>query len=196
MKRILSAVAGGIMIGIGGSVFIACDVKYVGAFFFALGLFTICEFGLGLYTGKIGYLFKIKGNYYIEVIQTLIGNIIGTFIAGILVGYAKPQYAEKAYDMCSSRLLQNPLQTLILSFFCGILMFIAVNLFKKNAGIGRYIGIFTAVPVFILSGFEHSVADMFYFFCGRVFSVQALVFIAICVIGNALGSFAIAYFDK
>jgi len=196
LKNILLGIIGGGMIGVGGTVFLSCDVKYVGAIMFALGLLTICEFGLGLYTGKIGYLFKIKGKYYVEVLEILLGNLIGTFAVGFAVGYAKPTLSETAIKMCDAKLLQNPLQTLILSFFCGILMFVAVNLFKKNNGIGKYIGIFTAVPVFILSGFEHSIADMFYFFCGRVISLQMALFIVLCIIGNALGSFAIAYFDK
>lgn len=196
MKNIVKAVAGGFMIGIGGAVYLACDVKYVGAFLFALGLLTICEFGLGLYTGKVGYIFINKGNFYIEVLQTLLGNVFGTAAAGLLVFVSRPDLYEKASVLGIKKLAQSPLQTLVLSFFCGILMFIAVNLYKKRDGIGRYIGIFTAVPVFILAGFEHSIADMFYFFAGLTVSVQSALYILICVVGNALGAFAIAYFDN
>lgn len=196
MKNVIKAVAGGFMIGVGGAVYLACDVKYIGAFLFALGLLTICEFGLGLYTGKVGYTFINKGNFYIEVLQTLLGNVFGTAVAGLLIYISRSDLSEKAAELGVKKLMQSPLQTLILSFFCGILMFIAVNLYKKREGIGKYIGIFTAVPVFILSGFEHSIANMFYFFSGWAISVQSALYILICVVGNALGAFAIAYFDN
>ena len=47
------------------------------------------------------------------------------------------------------------LSIFILSIFCNILMFIAVDGFKNNPHeIGKYVGIFLGVTVFILCGFE------------------------------------------
>jgi formate/nitrite transporter FocA (FNT family) len=48
------------------------------------------------------------------------------------------------------------------------------------------LGILFCIPTFILSGFEHSIADMFYVFAGRI-SVAALVFLAAVLIGNVVG---------
>lgn len=195
MNKLFKSIASGILIGVGGIVYLSCDIKYIGAFLFSLGLFTICEFGLKLYTGEVGYIFINKGTFYLEVLKTLFGNIIGTFVAGIMTTFSKPGISEKALMLCNSKLEQKPVQTLILAFFCGALMFIAVNTYRRGSGIGRYIGIFTAVPVFILSGFEHCMADMYYFFSAGIVSFKMSVFIVLCIIGNALGAFAMAYFN-
>ena len=43
-------------------------------------------------------------------------------------------------------------------------MYIAVNSYKTSKDVfGRYIPIFMCVIVFILCGFEHCIANMFYF---------------------------------
>ena len=48
-------------------------------------------------------------------------------------------------------------------------------------------GILFCVPVFILSGFEHSIADMFYFGASGIFSLSVALFMLAVVIGNSLG---------
>ena len=84
------------MIGVGGSVYLACDNKIAGAILFTLGLFTICEFGLGLYTGKVGYIPFNKPSYIIEVILTILGNFIGTALVAYLV--SSMPYRETAME--------------------------------------------------------------------------------------------------
>ena len=44
-----------------------------------------------------------------------------------------------------------------------------------------------SVAVFILSGFEHSIADMFYVAAAGAFNVKAAIFILIVILGNAVG---------
>ena len=43
------------------------------------------------------------------------------------------------------------------------------------------------VPVFILAGFEHSIADMFYFFCAGSFTLPSFCFLLMVVLGNSIG---------
>ena len=74
-------------------------------------------------------------------------------------------------------------------------MYIAVNNHKKISGeIGKYIGIFLCVMVFILCGFEHSVANMYYFSAGSLWSFKTLLYVFIMVLGNSVGSILIALF--
>lgn len=192
MVNFIKSVMSGIMIGIGGCVYLSCDNKYIGAFLFSLGLFTICEFALGLYTGKVGYIFIKKGNFYIEVLMTLLANAVGTVICGLLMRAARGDIIEKVSVMCDAKLDLTYVSTLIRAFMCGVLMFVAVNSYNEGNGVGKYIGIFTAIPVFILSGFEHSVANVFYFALAGRFSMTIVLFIVLCAIGNALGSWTIA----
>lgn len=177
--------AAGVFIGIGGSVFLSCDVKYVGAVLFAVALLTICNLRLYLFTGKIGYLaISHTKSDVLDVVVTLFGNLAGTLFSGLLVSYAKPALMEKAVQSCSAKLALEPLPVLVLAFFCGILMYTAVAIYKEQKSVW---GIFFCVPVFILSGFEHSIADMFYLFTARIFTAEAFVFLLIVILGNTLG---------
>ena len=186
LKRSLSlAIAAGIFISIGGAVFLSCENSVVGAVFFSVALLSICFMGLYLFTGKVGFLAVSHTDREIaEVALTLLGNLIGTFLGGILVSEAKPKLMENAIARCLPRLEMGVLPILITAFFCGILMYTAVAIYKEK---GSPLGIFFCVPVFILSGFEHSIADMFYFFCARMFSGEVFLFLLLVVIGNAVG---------
>ena len=103
---------------------------------------------------------------------------------GLLVGVALPQLHEAALAACLNRLSQTGLQTLIRGFFCGILMYTAVWVYREK---GRIVGILFCVPVFILAGFEHSIADMFYFSLARSFELRSIWFLLLVVLGNSLG---------
>jgi formate/nitrite transporter FocA (FNT family) len=76
----------------------------------------------------------------------------------------------------------------LLSVFCGILMFIAVDGFKNNPHeTGKYLGIFLGVTVFILCGFEHCVANMYYFSVADLWSARTLGYLLVMSLGNACG---------
>ena len=77
------------------------------------------------------------------------------------------------------------METVIRGAFCGMLVYIAVNLFRdKKTPLGILIGI----PVFILSGFEHSIADAFYFAAAGICSGKAILFILLVILGNSIGA--------
>ena len=67
---------------------------------------------------------------------------------------------------------------------CGILMYLAVCLFKEHK---TPLGIFFCVPVFILSGYEHSIANMFYFGASGIVSLEAFAYIWVVILGNSIG---------
>ena len=43
------------------------------------------------------------------------------------------------------------------------------------------------MPVFILAGFEHSIANMFYFATAASFSLDTVIYILVVVLGNTIG---------
>ena len=55
INTLISSFISGILIAIGGVVFLSTESKYLGALAFAVGLFFIVEGGFKLYTGAIGY---------------------------------------------------------------------------------------------------------------------------------------------
>ena len=68
------------------------------------------------------------------------------------------------------------------------MIYIAVDGFKNNPHeIGKYLALFFGVTVFVLCGFEHCVANMFYITVAGRWSVYALIFILVNTLGNAVG---------
>ena len=85
----------------------------------------------------------------------------------------------------------------ILAIFCGFLMFIAVDTFKKQSGSTvKVIAIFVPVMVFILSGFEHVIADMYYFCLAQAWSGHCLMAVLVMTLGNSVGGMIIPVYQK
>ena len=185
LKTLRESICAGILISIGGSVFLSCDNKYAGAIFFSVALLCICFKGYYLYTGKIGYIIADhRGKDFAFLAIGLAGNLIVTFAVGALLRYIIPAMGERAFDICTAKLEQNPFATFVRGFMCGILMYLAVSIYKeKNSSLG----VLFCVPVFILSGFEHSIADMFYFGASGIYNLKTALFILMVVLGNTFG---------
>ncbi len=189
----------GILISIGGIAYLAIPDKVVGSFIFSLGLLTVCMYSFNLYTGKVGHLLVNKPNYIIELLLSLIGNFLGTFAVGNLMRLTRfKNYIELAKDIVNTKLNDSLLSIFILALFCGMIMYIAVNNYKKEKDVvGKYLTIFMGVMAFILCGFEHCVANMFYFSIASVFSFKVFYYLLVMILGNTLGSLIIAwYYNK
>ncbi|MBQ3416600.1 MAG: formate/nitrite transporter family protein [Ruminococcus sp.] len=192
LKDLVSAFLAGVMISLGGAVFLACENKIVGAIMFSVGLTVILLFSFLLFTGKTAYVFQNKPSYLLTLCLIWIGNILGCMATGTLVFLSKPALSEKAVELCTAKLTQAPWQTIILGALCGILVYIAVDFFRSdndNKHYAKYLLVFTCVPVFILCGFEHSVADMFYFAAAKMlYTGEGIVYILWVTLGNLIGA--------
>ena len=199
LDYLIKSIFAGIMIGIAGTVYLRVDNNIVGALLFSIGLLVICMYGMNLYTGKIGYILINKLNYIYELLITILGNFIGTFLVARLVLLTRfKSVSDKAVDLVNLKLSDNLLSIFILAMLCGILMYTAVNNYKKiNNEIGKYSCIFMCVMVFILSGFEHSIANMYYISVANLLSLKSLLYILIMILGNSVGSILIAlYYNR
>ena len=189
LKTLLPAVAAGIAISIGGCILLSVESKVAGALLFSVGLYTICAHGLNLYTGKVGYLpEKTKAEFlpYVGTLGTIwLGNLLGCILSALLVRGTRIQaICEKAESMAGTKLADSPLSLLFLGFFCGFLMYAAVEGYRKTK---NPLILFAGVAGFILPGFEHCVADMFYFAAAGSFTLKTLGFLLVITIGNSLG---------
>lgn len=198
INTLIKAIYAGIMIGIGGIVYLMSKNSIIGATLFGIGLFTICVYKMNLYTGMVGYILENKINYVFKLLITLIGNFIGTFLTAILIINTRlSDIIIKAKNISLIKINDSYLSILILSFFCGILMYLAVNNYKKSEDvIKKYLSIFLSVIVFILCGFEHCIANMFYFSVAEVWSLKSIFSIIIMIIGNSLGAIFISIYDN
>ena len=198
LKKITEGVIAGILISIGGTVFLSCNSselgKIVGAFLFAVALLCICIKGYSLYTGKICYIpAKHDKEAFSVLLLGLLGNLISTVVFGYLIRYAVPAVGDAAFTGCSARLEQSFFQTLIRAVMCGILIYLAVDIYRENKTV---VGIIFCIPVFILSSYEHSIADMFYFAASGIVSLKACGFIWTVILGNTIGGMLIPLLKK
>ncbi len=198
-RQLISAMIAGGLIGMGATVYLTQQNPVVGSFLFAIGLFTIVIFQLQLFTGKVGYLPMQKPIYLIELGITWLGNLLGTYLVAMMVKQSRiyDALAGRVQEIADIKLNDGVFSILILSIFCGFLMFIAVDVFKNQTGSTiRTIGIFVPVMVFILSGFEHVIANMFYFSLSNSWNMHCLVWIVVMTLGNSIGGMLLPLYMK
>jgi len=189
----------GILISIGGIVNMSCDNKYIGAFLFGTGLFTILTFGFDLFTGKVGYVVENHPSYLAYLLIVWIGNLSGTVISGYAISLTRigEKLREKAIDITAIKQDDSFLSLFVLAIFCGMLMFIAADGYKNIANpVGQMLVVFLPVMVFIISGFEHSIADMFYISAAQGWDADTFLRILVISAGNAVGGISIPLLRK
>ena len=196
---ILLSFLGGVAISIGGTLLLSVDSPVLGAFLFSTGLFAICVMGFYLYTGQAGYIFDNKPSYSAWLCVTWLGNFLGTLaVSSVLKCTRISVIADKAAAMTEVKLSDSLLSLFILAVFCGMLVFLAVDIFRNGKyEIARFMAIVMCVMTFILCGFEHCIADMFYFSMAGVWNrPEAWAAILIISLGNLLGCFLIPVIKK
>ncbi len=190
LKVFTGAVLAGISIALGGLVFLSVDNKVIGSALFTIGLFTVCTFGLNLFTGKVCYVFQSDRTYALMLPVIWLGNLAGTGLTALCASLTRsgPALAEKAQALCQAKLNDSFVSLFFLGVLCNVFIYIAVEGYKNNPHeAGKYLALLFGVMVFILCGTEHCVADMFYFWMGRVWSGHAVLCILVITAGNAAG---------
>ena len=156
MNFFLNSMAAGASIAIGTYAYLSVESRYLGAFLFIIGLYVVCQYKIPLYTGRIAYLGKPGSNTPSQLLIMILANFIGASIVGLLF---LPSTSGMDLLLILGKKLSQPLhESFIRGLFCGILVFLAVDIFRRfEDPVGRYLGLLLGVPAFILSGFEHCV---------------------------------------
>ena len=190
LNTFISAIMAGIAIALGGTVFLSVDNKIIGAVAFTVGLFCVCTMGFSLFTGKVCYALDNDKSYAANLIIIWLGNLAGTFLTAWVLSLTRiaPTISEKATALAETKLSDGLLSIFILAIFCNIMIYIAVDGFKNNPHeLGKYLALFFGVVVFILCGFEHCIANMFYFSVAGAWSARTLLYVLVMTAGNAVG---------
>lgn len=127
----------------------------------------------------------MKGDWTMLAL-VLVGNIIGCLLFAWLIAYAQPDCIEPASKILAGRLAKGPFACFLLAIGCGFIMTTAVEFARK----GKMLPLLLGVPVFILCGFAHSIADAFYFLVSpseQVLQTQVLDVYVSEVLGNFVG---------
>ena len=197
LKQFVAAVAGGLMIALGGCVYLGAQYNfltlqlttldtYVGAFLFALAFICICMKGYGLFTDRVGYLAdNLTGDEIKGTSMTLLGNAVATFVVGALVCYTMTaDLGAVALYMVVKKVGIAWYVTLLRAVLCGVLSYLAVSVYREKNSV---LGIVFCVPAFVIAGFEHSVADMFYLAASGYRDWDGLMFLITVLVGNTVG---------
>ena len=159
----------------------------------------ICDIFLrSLLTGVVGYAVENKPSYLGELCLIWLGNFAGAVLSALLITQTRiSAISDKATELCNIKLGDNITSVFILSFFCGILMFVAADGYKTIQNpVGQILAIFLPVVVFILSGFEHCVANMYFFTIADSWSIKAFGYLIIMSLGNSIGGILIPLLRK
>ena len=211
IKSLIRGILAGIAISFGGFLCIRTNAiasnTILGSFLFSFGLILICNFNFNLYTGKICYLFDNKEKKLVkkilELLIILLGNLLGTLFFSTILKFVmadnliNESVLDTLKNSVASKLNYSWYQMIGLSFFCGMLVYIAVEGFKKIDNMfGKYVVLILAIGGFIVSGFEHSIANMFYYFLSGNYSFIAFLSLLLCVIGNSIGGLFIPLLNQ
>lgn len=157
----------------------------IGPVIFALGLLGVCYMGQNLFTGKCGFLIEDKIKIT-DLLIILAVNLLAGYIFGLI-------YSITDKDVFNAAVTKVGTWDISLAFFiksvlCGIIMYIAVFMYKKKTPLGIMYGI----PLFIFCGFQHCIANIITLGVARTFHLS----IIICILGNFIGSLFMWYISK
>ena len=181
MKTFSSSILAGICIAFGGIAYLKVG-GLAGAILFTFGLLTVVHYKLKLFTGTAGFFENKKDLYNLFLI--LFGNIVGTSIVALLVNVAMPTLVPVASEILANRMENTILSTSILGAGCGFVMTTAVTFGRE----GKFLPLLFGVPLFIMCGFLHSIADAFYYAVAYAsLTIKVIPIYISIVIGNFIG---------
>ncbi len=205
------ALAGAISVYASYSISLPSVAKLVMGLLFPVGLILVILMKTELFTGNMLLIIpiikkKIKINQLLNNwLWVYIGNFIGSIIVALVIYYAGNVEANdllfnKFASISVTKTSLTFINAMILGIFCNILVCVAVYLaFINKDTISKIFCIFIPIMVFIILGFEHSVANMFYLSMGYLTSE-----ISICdalfnnllpvTIGNIIGGFLVGFY--
>ena len=198
LKTFFLGILAGFAIGLGSFAFVMTKVygtHVMASFAFSIGLLLVCFLSLNLYTGKIGFAIDGPKENVINLLPIYFGNIVGAVVSGYLFFFATKNYSG-VMDMAKAVVAAREIgdadpwyRCLILSSLCGVFVFLAVYGFKKfqNPGMKAF-AIIVCVFIFVVTGMEHTIANMVYFSFANAWSWNACLNILLTTIGNSLGA--------
>ena len=177
MKGFLS----GLLIMVGAYVYLKVG-GIIGALLFSFGIISIIKLEIPLYTGIAGV-----ENDMLKVSEVLWKNIFGSLIGVFLILLSDNSVIETCQNIAINKTHSLWYISLIKAIFCGLIVDISVFSSKKyNNSLPLLLGI----PTFILCGFNHSIADIFYLTAGYNSEISVwnfIIYYIVVVIGNFIG---------
>lgn len=183
VKLIISSALAGIAIAIGGVAYLVSGQAWT----FPIGLFMVCLFELHLFTGKVSTassVSEIPG-----LIIMVVSNMLSAMMMGEVMRYAKPQIVDAAVEICTRKMGEG-FALIPLAILCNVMIYTAVYSYNNKRSAVRMFGLFFATFIFVLCGFEHCVANAFYFSLAGMVDGSAVAYLVKNAVFNAVGGIA------
>lgn len=176
--------AASLLIGLGNYVLLKVGSP-LGPFLFAFGLLGVCVLGANLFTGKCGFLFadKIKP---LHLLTILFVNLLAGYLIGLAFSACDASVVEAARAKVAT--WDISWSFFIRSILCGVIMYLAVAIYRK----GSPLGIIFGIPLFIFCGFQHCIANIITLGVAATWDWSVLI----CVLGNFAGSLMVWWLLK
>lgn len=206
MAGFFIAFGGFVMLTVGGNLGTTGAGKIMMAASFAAALSLVVMAGAELFTGNnfvmasAAFAGEVKWGDAVKLwVICYIGNLVGSLMAAVLfhfTGLASGAVGEVIAAVAAAKMGGAALNLFIKAIFCNMLVCLAVWCGSKmKTESGKLIMIFWCIFVFVLCGFEHSIANMTIMASGLLdpngvagLSVGGYVYnLAIVTIGNMIG---------
>lgn len=196
---LLMSICSGLMIGIGGTAsLLAASLfekwgKIIGALLFSLGIFAIVTYEMNLFTGMVANIPKMGVNKIWRLPFCFLGNVVGVAIIALLVSCTPlaDKVIPQATTIATEKLSAENwwLSAFCSAILCGALITLSVWSVKYSPrkGLDATLGVTFPIVVFAFCGFDHSVANVLYFFFYGQFSWQIIGYELLAVLGNIVG---------
>lgn len=172
---------GGALATLAGSGFSGVQSNLIKGAVFPLGLMLVVVCGAELFTGncllvapllnkniKLSGMFKNWGIAYL-------GNFVGAVLIAVLVVYSQTYsgISAAAVELVAKKCDMNFGYAVLKGILCNMLVCLAVwaAMASKSAS-GKILAVYLPVFAFVVCGFEHSIANMFYLTSGFMTSAQ------------------------
>ena len=181
LSLIKKSLAASLLIGLGNFALLKLG-NPIGPIIFAFGLLGVCYLGLNLFTGKCGFLFESKLKLT-DLLIILAVNLVAGYLIGLLFRVADPSITEAAVNKVAT--WDFSLAFFVKSFLCGVIMYLAVKMYK----LGTPLGIIFGIPLFIFCGFQHCIANVITLGVAAGFSWT----LVLAILGNFAGSLVTSF---
>lgn len=195
-KLIIGSTLAGIAIAIGGTAYLRTEKAWL----FPIGLLIVCMYNLPLFTGRICYY---NGKAIQNFLLIYVFNTISAYLCGMAIGWAQPILYDKTFSMVQAKLSEG-WKLIPLAILCNVLIFVAVDSFKEGQnflGVSKlsgevqnfsgkrqnFLGLIFATTIFVACGFEHCIANAFYFGLIRELTAKSVLYLLANAGWNACG---------
>lgn len=178
--------------------------NFLGACVFPIGLLAITFCGGELVTGNMMILTfgrleqqvnvaKMIKNWCLILVANCLGGALIGYLFGHIVGLTEGDFAAKTMAVAMAKVSDSPIQMIVSGIGCNLLVGMAIFLGAMSHDfMGKLVGVWFPIMIFVLCGFQHVVANAFILTAGvlagaNITGWQLLENILLVFIGNAIG---------